>query len=169
MGNRTSHLRIPRSNALPLSRRDSMVSKAHYEGHMTRFSNIFSVMFCNTSLNLVMGSARHRAFVVLCLFVPQIQSGIFQLSREYSLEPLLQLEIEFFAVADWLGCIVAIQREEQILYFATLQTYRKDQLSAVGLQVVHPISFARGSMLNLVTRTNQMRNTKFQEILSQII
>ena len=175
MGNRTSHLRIPRSDALPLSRRNSMVSMAHYEGHMTsvlhttRVSNIFSIMFCNMSLNLVMGFAHHRAFVVLCLFVPQIQSGSFQLSREYSLEPLLKLEIEFFAVADWLGCIVAIQREEQILYFATLQTYRKDQLSAFGLQVVHPISFARGSMLNLVTRTNQMWNTKFQEILSQII
>ena len=76
MGNRTSHLRIPRSDALPLSRRDSMVSKAHYEGHMTRVlhtarvSNIFSIMFCNMSLNLVMGFAHHRAFVVLCLFVP---------------------------------------------------------------------------------------------------
>ena len=175
MGNRTSHLRIPRSDALPLSRRDSIVSKAHYEGHMTsvlhttRVSNIFSVMFCNMSLNLAMGFARHRASVVLCFFVSQISSGSFQLSREYSLDPLLYLEIEFFAVADWLGCIVAIQREEQILYFATLQTYRKDQLSAFGQQVVHPISFARGSMLNLVTRTNQMRNTKFQEILSQII
>ena len=75
MGNRTSHLRIPRSDALPLSRRDSMVSKAHYEGHLTsvlhtaRVSNIFSVMFCNMSLNLVMGSARYGASVVLCFFV----------------------------------------------------------------------------------------------------
>ena len=75
MGNRTSHLRIPRSDALPLSRRNSMVSKAHYEGHMTsvlhttRVSNIFSVMFCNMSLNLAMGFARHRASVVLCFFV----------------------------------------------------------------------------------------------------
>ena len=49
-----------------------MVSKAHYEGHMTsvlhtaRVSNIFSIMFCNMSLNLVMGFARHGASVVLC-------------------------------------------------------------------------------------------------------
>ena len=75
MGNRTSHLRIPRSDALPLSHRDSMVSKAHYEGHMTsvshttRVSNISSVMFGNMSLNLAMGFARHGASVVLCFFV----------------------------------------------------------------------------------------------------
>ena len=31
MRNRTTDLRIPRSDALPLSRRDSMMNKAHYE------------------------------------------------------------------------------------------------------------------------------------------
>ena len=34
--NRTSNLCIPRSDALLLSHRDSMVSKAYYEAHMTR-------------------------------------------------------------------------------------------------------------------------------------
>ena len=49
--NRTSDLRIPRSDALPLSHRDSTVSEVYYEVHMTRvlhtarISNIDSVMF----------------------------------------------------------------------------------------------------------------------------
>ena len=34
--NRTSDLRIPRSDALPLSHRDSTVSEVYYEVHMTR-------------------------------------------------------------------------------------------------------------------------------------
>ena len=34
MRNRTSNLRIPRSDALPLSHRDSMVSNALYEAHI---------------------------------------------------------------------------------------------------------------------------------------
>ena len=36
MRNRTSDLRIPRSDALPLSHRDSTVSEVYYEVHMTR-------------------------------------------------------------------------------------------------------------------------------------
>ena len=36
MRNRTSGLRIPRSDALPLSHRDSTVSEVYYEVHMTR-------------------------------------------------------------------------------------------------------------------------------------
>ena len=32
---KVSNLRIPRSDTLPVSRRDSMVSKAHYELHNT--------------------------------------------------------------------------------------------------------------------------------------
>ena len=36
MRNRTSDLRIPRSDALPLSHRDSTVKEAYYEVHMTR-------------------------------------------------------------------------------------------------------------------------------------
>ena len=51
MRNRTSDLRIPHSDALPLSHRDSTVSEVYYEVHMTRvlhtarISNIDSVMF----------------------------------------------------------------------------------------------------------------------------
>ena len=50
MRNRTSDLRIPRSDALPLSHRDSTVSEVYYEVHMTRvlhtarISNFDSVM-----------------------------------------------------------------------------------------------------------------------------
>ena len=51
MRNRTSDLRIPRSDALPLSHRDSTVSEVYYEVHLTRvlhtasISNVDSVMF----------------------------------------------------------------------------------------------------------------------------
>ena len=51
MRNRTSDLRIPRSDAQLLSHRDSMVSEVYYEVHMTRvlhtarISNVDSVMF----------------------------------------------------------------------------------------------------------------------------
>ena len=53
MRNRTSDLRIPRSEALPLSHRDSTVSEVYYKVHMTRvlhtarISNVDSVMFVN--------------------------------------------------------------------------------------------------------------------------
>ena len=49
-----SDFRIPRSNALPLSHRDSMVSEVYYEVHMTRvlhttrISNVDSVMFVDS-------------------------------------------------------------------------------------------------------------------------
>ena len=51
MRNQTSDLRIPRSDALPLSHRDSTVSEVYFEVHMTRvlhtarISNVDSVMF----------------------------------------------------------------------------------------------------------------------------
>ena len=51
MKNRTSDPRIPRSDALPLSHRDSTVSEVYYEVHITRvlhtarISNVDSVMF----------------------------------------------------------------------------------------------------------------------------
>ena len=51
MRNRTLDHRIPRSDALPLSHRDSMVSEVYYEVQMTcvlrtaRISNVDSVMF----------------------------------------------------------------------------------------------------------------------------
>ena len=51
MRNQTSDLRISRSDALPLSHRDSTVSEVYFEVHMTRvlhtarISNVDSVMF----------------------------------------------------------------------------------------------------------------------------
>ena len=51
MRNRASDLRIPRSDALPLSHRDSTVGEVFYEVYMTRvlhtarISNVDSVMF----------------------------------------------------------------------------------------------------------------------------
>ena len=51
MRNRTSDLRIPRSEALPLSHRDSTASEVYYKVHLTRvlptarISNVDSVMF----------------------------------------------------------------------------------------------------------------------------
>ena len=51
MRNQTSDLRISRSDALPLSQRDSTVSEVYFEVHMTRvlhtarISNVDSVMF----------------------------------------------------------------------------------------------------------------------------
>ena len=52
MKNRTSDLRIPRSDALPLSHIDSTVNEVYYEVHMmirvlhtARISNVDSVMF----------------------------------------------------------------------------------------------------------------------------
>ena len=59
MRNRTSDLRIPRSDALPLSHRDSTVSEVYYEVHMTRvlrtarISNVDSVMFVNRLRKMV--------------------------------------------------------------------------------------------------------------------
>ena len=51
MRNRASDLRIPRSDALPLSHRDSTVSEVYYKVHMTsvlhtaRISNVDGVVF----------------------------------------------------------------------------------------------------------------------------
>ena len=59
MRNRTSDLRIPRSDALQLSLRDSTVSEVYYEVHMTRvlhtarISNVDSVMFANRIREMV--------------------------------------------------------------------------------------------------------------------
>ena len=53
MRNRTSDLQIPRSDALPLSHRDSTMSEVYYEVHITRIlhtariSQIDRVMFVN--------------------------------------------------------------------------------------------------------------------------
>ena len=59
MRNRTSDLRIPCSDALPMSHRDPMVSEVYYEVHMTRvlhtagISNVDSVMFVNRMKEMV--------------------------------------------------------------------------------------------------------------------
>ena len=59
MRNRTSDLRIPRSDALPLSHGNSTVSEVYYEVHMTRvlrtarISNVDSVMFVNRLRKMV--------------------------------------------------------------------------------------------------------------------
>ena len=51
MRNRTTDLQIPRSDAAPLSHRDSTVSEVYYEVRMTRvlhtarITNVDSVMF----------------------------------------------------------------------------------------------------------------------------
>ena len=51
MSNRTSDFRIPRSDAIPLSHRESTVSEVYYEVHMTRvlhtarISNVDRLMF----------------------------------------------------------------------------------------------------------------------------
>ena len=59
MKNRTSNLRIPRSDALPLSHRDSTVSEVSCEVHMTRVlhaarnTNVESVMFVDRLREMV--------------------------------------------------------------------------------------------------------------------
>ena len=63
MRNRTSNLRIPLSNALPLNRRDSTVNEVYYEVHLTRvlhtarINNVDSVIFVNSSEFLSLNSA----------------------------------------------------------------------------------------------------------------
>ena len=60
MRNKTSNLRIPRSDALPLSHIDSTVSKAYYQVHIVtrvlhtvRINNVNSVMFVNRQRKMV--------------------------------------------------------------------------------------------------------------------
>ena len=59
MRNRSSDLRIPRSDTLPLSHRDSTMSEVYYEVHMTRvlhtarISNVDSVMFIDRLREMV--------------------------------------------------------------------------------------------------------------------
>ena len=59
MRNRSSDLRTPRSDTLPLSHRDSTVSEVYYEVHMTRvlhtarISNVDSVMFIDRLREMV--------------------------------------------------------------------------------------------------------------------
>ena len=59
MKNRTSNLRIPRSDALPLSHRDSTVREVSYEIHMTRVlyaarnTNVESLMYVDRLREMV--------------------------------------------------------------------------------------------------------------------
>ena len=59
MRNRTSDLRIPRSDVLPLSHGDSTLSEVYYEVHMTRvlhtagINNVDSVMFVNRMREMI--------------------------------------------------------------------------------------------------------------------
>ena len=61
MTNGTSNLRIPRSDALPLSHIDSTVSEVHMTPvlHATKINNVDSVIFvdrtCHNSLKLAKG------------------------------------------------------------------------------------------------------------------
>ena len=65
MRNRTQDLRIPRSDALPLSHRDSTAREVYYEVHMARvlhtawISNVDSVMFVNRTREMVFFELRH--------------------------------------------------------------------------------------------------------------
>ena len=60
MRNRISELRILRSDALPLSHRNSMVNVVYYEVQMTRvlhsvrISNVDSVIFLNRFTNMTL-------------------------------------------------------------------------------------------------------------------
>ena len=68
MRNRTSDLRIPRSDALPLSHRDSMVSEIYYEfevhvtrvPHTAKISNVNGVMFVNRIAEMVVFYSCHE-------------------------------------------------------------------------------------------------------------
>ena len=74
MRNRTSDLRIPLSDALPLSHRDSTVSEVQYEVHMTRvlhtawIRNVDSVIFVNRH----MGWQSYYDFSLIwqCFYLP---------------------------------------------------------------------------------------------------
>ena len=80
MRNRTSDLRIPRSDALPLSHRDSTVSEVYYEVHMTRvlhtarISNVDSVMFLTGRVSLELRN-RPRSPKSLCGSVVEHRSA----------------------------------------------------------------------------------------------
>ena len=76
MRNRTPDLRIPRSDALPLSHRDSLVSEVCHEVHMTRvlhtarISDVDSVMlvhrFTNMTLCSLMGTLNFFSWSHTC-------------------------------------------------------------------------------------------------------
>ena len=59
MRNRTSNLRTPRSDVIPLSQTDSTVSEVYYEVHIirvldtARIGNVDSVMFVNRIRQIV--------------------------------------------------------------------------------------------------------------------
>ena len=75
MRNKTSNLRIPHSDALPLSHIDSTVSKAYYQVHIVtrvlytvKINNVNSVMFVNRQRKMVtfeLGKKWTRMFFTL--------------------------------------------------------------------------------------------------------
>ena len=76
MRNRTSDLRIPLSDALPLSHRDSTVSKVQYEVHMTRVLQLHTVWIRNVDsvifVNKHMGWQSYYDFSLIwqCFYLP---------------------------------------------------------------------------------------------------
>ena len=61
--NRTSDLRIPRSDALPLSDRDSTVSEVYYEVHMTRVLTLLLFGLSSIVLYIFL-----LVFILFCFF-----------------------------------------------------------------------------------------------------
>ena len=86
MRNRTSDLRIPHSDALPLSHRDSSVSKVYYEVRMTRvlhtarISNVNSVMFLGLIIFFLSHTRYKTKNIFLCFFT---KLKIYHLSHFY--------------------------------------------------------------------------------------
>ena len=87
MREQTSDLRIPRSDALPVSHRDSSVSKFHYDVHEWHAScmllgsdNVDSVTFCKYIVNVPHGDsdffslshARDRTKIVFLYFFNEL-------------------------------------------------------------------------------------------------
>ena len=92
MRNRTSDLQIPHSDALPLSHRDSSVSKVYYEVRMTRvlhtarISNVDSVMFFGTqNFFFVSYSLQDEKHLSLFLYQAQNLPSLLFLSTVLSL------------------------------------------------------------------------------------
>ena len=90
MRNRTSDLRIPRSDALPLSHRDSMVSEVYYEfevhvtrvPHTAKISNVNGVMFVNRIGEMVVFYSRHERGIkhIFLSFYTELKSYHFSYS-----------------------------------------------------------------------------------------
>ena len=96
MKNRTSDLLIPRSDALPLSHRDSTVSEVYYEVHIThvlhtaRISNVDSVMFVDWMREMVSFEPVWKVLMRLILVIlplRNLQINLFFSEQLTSLQP----------------------------------------------------------------------------------